>query len=324
MSSSSTKGGAKGGAASEAPRRLEYLPVNELIPNPRNPKAHDTEVIDSSVGRFGYVEPVVLDGRTGMLISGHGRSQVLRSMQDRGETPPEGVQVDDAGQWLIPVSVGWASRTDSEANAALIAMNRTTELGGWVDDELLSILDDMDGIENGLDGLGYDEESIEALRDSLEAIGDGDSEDGESDEDRTAGHAEDIGTHLTALDVTWGEPEHEVEHGDVWRVGSHILVVARLGDEHGAWSGYLPGRRLCPYPEPYLSLSTVAEGEELLMVQPVKFLAGHLLDAHASVHGDGSVVKVTRRALSEEELEPEDVEDPAELTEELELDGVSR
>ena len=30
----------------------------------------------------------------------------------------------------------WSSRSDTEAGAALIALNRTTELGGWVDEEL--------------------------------------------------------------------------------------------------------------------------------------------------------------------------------------------
>ena len=38
---------------------------------------------------------------------------------------------------------GWSSRSDTEAGAALIALNRTTELGGWVDEELIRLLTDL-------------------------------------------------------------------------------------------------------------------------------------------------------------------------------------
>ena len=38
---------------------------------------------------------------------------------------------------------GWSSRADTEAGAALIALNRTTELGGWVDEELIRLLTDL-------------------------------------------------------------------------------------------------------------------------------------------------------------------------------------
>ena len=38
---------------------------------------------------------------------------------------------------------GWSSRSDTEAGAALIALNRATELGGWVDEELIRLLTDL-------------------------------------------------------------------------------------------------------------------------------------------------------------------------------------
>src|SRR3546814_3115224 len=86
-------------------------------------------------------------------------------MRDRGDNPPEGVRVDAGGHWLVPVIVGWASRTDAEARAALIALNRTTELGGWVDDSLLDLLDGLvaEG-EHGLDGVGRSEEHTSELQ----------------------------------------------------------------------------------------------------------------------------------------------------------------
>lgn len=150
-------------------RTIEHVPLSSLTAHPKNPKAHDTATIDASVGRFGYIEPIVVDGRTGMIVSGHGRTKTLLGMHERGETPPDGVQVKD-GEWLVPVVSGWSSRTDSEAHAALIALNRTGELGGWVDDSLLELLDDLSGIEDGLLGVGYGEDDVENLRARLADI----------------------------------------------------------------------------------------------------------------------------------------------------------
>lgn len=150
------------------PRRVEYKPISELIPDPRNPKAHDEQTIDDSIGRFGVLDLIVQDQRTGYIVSGHGRRKALAAMQERGENPPEGIKVDDDGTWLVPVVTGWASRTDAEAGAALIAMNRTTELGGWVDDDLLSLLEELDDAGTGFEGVGFSGSDIDDLRAELE------------------------------------------------------------------------------------------------------------------------------------------------------------
>lgn len=152
-----------------AARRIVYRPLTDLVEDPRNPKGHDLALIDSSVGRFGFVEPTVLDGRTGQLIAGHGRTETLRLMERRGDAPPEGVRKAKDGSWLVPVVEGWSSRTDAEAAAALIALNRTSEVGGWVDDALLELLDGLDGADDLL-GVGYGEAEIEALRGELAVV----------------------------------------------------------------------------------------------------------------------------------------------------------
>jgi DNA modification methylase len=148
-------------------RRIDHLPLKDLKGNDRNPKSHDLETINASVGRFGVVETIVLDERTGTIISGHGRAETLRRMKQRGETPPDGVMLDEAGEWLVPVVRGWESRSDLEAGAALIALNRTTELGGWVDESLLDLLDELSEVEHGLDGVGFDQDALDELRESL-------------------------------------------------------------------------------------------------------------------------------------------------------------
>lgn len=259
------------------PRQVTYLPLDDLSPDPRNPKAHDMETIDASIGRFGVLDLIVRDERTGYIVSGHGRAKAFAAMRARGESAPEGVRTDADGTWLVPVVTGWASRTDSEAAAALIAMNRTTELGGWVDEELLALLDDLAQDEGGLEGVGFAVSDIDALRERLT-----DLEGPQDTSDRVDGSA--VGTESEKVDVLWGEPTHQVAHGDVWQVGRHLLVVARLSDEHDRWAPLLSGRVFCPYPEPYLTLSNLGREEDLLLVQPVAYLAGHVLDKHASIH----------------------------------------
>lgn len=149
-----------------APRRTEYIPLDHLRADPANPKAHNVDVIDASIGRFGIIDQIVRDDRTGYIISGHGRDETLRRMRDRGDTPPEGIRVDAGGHWLVPVVVGWSSRTDAEARAALIALNRTTELGGWVDESLLDLLDNLDDYT----GVGFSEDDTDDLRARLEEV----------------------------------------------------------------------------------------------------------------------------------------------------------
>lgn len=145
-------------------RTIDYLPLADLAPDPRNPKDHDVGLIHTSVGRFGFVEPIVLDSRTGLIVSGHGRVKALTALEAEGGVPPEGITVDEVtGRWRVPVVTGWASSSDVDAAAALIAMNRTTEMGGWVDESLLDLLSQLADTD-GLDGVGYDADNLEVLR----------------------------------------------------------------------------------------------------------------------------------------------------------------
>jgi hypothetical protein len=150
-------------------RRTEYMDLEELAEDPANPKDHDLPLLGSSVGRFGFIEPLVLDERTGYLISGHGRRESLLAMRDRGEAPPDGLTTDDAGRWLAPVTRGWSSRSDAEAHAALAALNRIGEKGGWNDGDLLVLLDDVASTDAGLVGVGFNDTDLAVLRRLAEA-----------------------------------------------------------------------------------------------------------------------------------------------------------
>lgn len=161
-------------------RRIELVALDDVFPAQRNPKDHDLGAIHGSVARFGYVEPMVMDERTERLVAGHGRLETLRAMKADGQHPPEGVQLGPKGEWLVPVLRGWSSRTDAEAQAYLLASNRTTELGGWDENALADLLKEL-AQSGDLEGSGYDGDDVDALlarleREALKAGGAGSDE----------------------------------------------------------------------------------------------------------------------------------------------------
>lgn len=143
-------------------RWQEYMPIDRLVEAERNPKAHDDEGLDASLERFGYIEPIVMDERTGRLVSGHGRLRRLAARRERGEDPPEGVERRARNRWWAPVNRGWRSADDDEAKAAVIALNRIGERGGWLRDPLAEMLAELNS-GPGLGGTGYSPADLDSL-----------------------------------------------------------------------------------------------------------------------------------------------------------------
>lgn len=153
-------------------RRIEYVPLATIDAAPRNPKRHDRNGIRTSIDRFGLGELPLIDERTGRLVAGHGRLDDITDRRRKGQEPPDGVQVDDNGEWLVPLVRGWASRSDAEAEAYLVASNKLTMAGGWDDDALAAMLSDL-ADENLLPLTGFTEaELAKMLDDSMPDEGD--------------------------------------------------------------------------------------------------------------------------------------------------------
>ena len=60
--------------------RIEYQPVDRLKPNPRNPRKHSKRQIRalrSSVRKYGFVTPLLIDGED-CVIAGHGRLEAAK------------------------------------------------------------------------------------------------------------------------------------------------------------------------------------------------------------------------------------------------------
>lgn len=148
---------------------LEYVPVDDLRPDPRNPKNHAERDLDASMVRFGFTEPIQVDERTGLLVSGHGRRGRVIAARDRGDAAPPGVKVDEAGRWCVPLVRGWRSRDDDEALAYLLAANLISQKGGWHDRLLAPELEHLASTSGGLEGVGIDHAEMAALIESVSA-----------------------------------------------------------------------------------------------------------------------------------------------------------
>lgn len=187
-------------------RRIEYVPLDELQPAPRNPKQHDLPLIRRSIERFGFAAPGLRDERTGRTVAGHGRAEALRAMRAEGHTAPAGILVTGDGIWMVPVIAGWSSRSDAEAEAYLVLDNTHSAKAGWDNTGLVEVLGDLHADDRDLfDLTGYSDADLEDLLDGLddpEPDDDGDSDPGPS--------------QPPAQPVT--------VRGDVWLLGRHRLM----------------------------------------------------------------------------------------------------
>lgn len=188
-----------------AERRVEFTPLATIEAAVRNPKRHASDAIKRSIDRFGFAELPLIDERTGRLVAGHGRLDQLYAMRKAGQEPPDGVQVDASGEWLVPVVRGWASRSDADAEAYVVASNRLTTLGGWDDEQLGELLSDLQEVDPELLGIaGYTEEDLAGL----------------------------LGGGRTDLPPGSGDPDDAPEPppqpvsvlGDLWLLGPHRLL----------------------------------------------------------------------------------------------------
>jgi ParB-like nuclease family protein len=147
-----------------APRSTSYVPLTDLAPTPGNPKRHQIERIIESITAHGFFDQPIADERTGTIVGGHGRREALIEMQTRGAPLPDGLLLDEDGGWLVPVQRGWASRSDLEAKAVIIKLNRITEDGGWAPRPLASYLEDLvTGDAELYDSLAIPDDELDTL-----------------------------------------------------------------------------------------------------------------------------------------------------------------
>lgn len=145
---------------------IEYLPLEDLEKWPRNPKEHDLGEIHQSFKRFGYVNPIIINEKSGRMVVGHGRVDTLIQKQSLGEPPPKRIR-KNGKDWLVPVIRGIGFDDEMEAEAYGIADNRTSEVGGWNEGLLPDVLKDL-AEGPGLEGIGFDGDDLDKMLEKME------------------------------------------------------------------------------------------------------------------------------------------------------------
>ena len=241
---------------------IETVAVDSLKPYPGNPRRGDVTAIAASIERNGVYKPIVVQRTTRTILAGNHTWQAAKSLG------------------MDTIDVVWSDADDDTARRIVLVDNATNDRATYDWHELDVLLADLDDLA----GTGYSQDDLALIAERAAAM---DDLVDDEDDDR----APTTGELLELSHVTVPEPTHKCHHGQVWKVGQHTLVIAKINDEHHLWRHLLTdGVRFAPFPEPYFTLSDVARDTPLLLVQPNTYLAGHLLDKHAAAFGEASVV----------------------------------
>ncbi|KKL11642.1 hypothetical protein LCGC14_2543730, partial [marine sediment metagenome] len=199
--------------------------LSEVKGLPRNPKEHDTGAIHVSIEEFGFIDRIIINRRTGMLISGHGRMKELRMRKAKGLERPDGIETTGNGEWTVPCDYVDIPAEDEEA--AAIALNKLVERGGWDKGRLVEILSDLSiRGEDKLLVTGFDADDLDQM---LRDLGDFESDDTDDEEPD-----DDLMGLADQLLEKWG-----TRVGDVWIFGErgegHCVFVGDCRTE-GPWT----------------------------------------------------------------------------------------
>ena len=171
--------------------QIEKRDVSELKAATYNPRKDlkpgdaEYEKLKRSIQEFGYVEPVIWNKHTGVVVGGHQR---LKVMKDLGFTEVDCVVVD---------------LDESKEKALNIALNKIS--GEWDTDLLTSLLKDLDGSGYDITLTGFD------LAEAQELFGSGSMENV---------HEDDFDTESALNETT----EPKTKMGDLWLLGQHRLL----------------------------------------------------------------------------------------------------
>lgn len=141
------------------PRQIELRPVGQLTPYARNPRTHSAaqlEQLVSSLQRFGWTNPVLIDDEGG-IIAGHGRVQAAALIAERGMAIR-----DHADPTLVPV-LRLSHLSEAERKAYVIADNQLATKAGWDEELLRAELGDLRAEGFDVNLTGFDMNDLELL-----------------------------------------------------------------------------------------------------------------------------------------------------------------
>ena len=183
-------------------RKIVSLRVRDLGPNPNNARTHSREQIEQiarSIDKFGFTNPVLIDGNN-QILAGHGRVEAAKLL---GMEHVPTLRIEHLGA--------------AERRAYVLADNKLAEKAGWSDEILKIELQELINLHFEVDLTGFSPGEIDALLDTQHS-------DGED--------ADDICPEYDPSHVV-------TQTGDCWRAGPHLLICgdakadSRLGFRWG-------------------------------------------------------------------------------------------
>lgn len=130
--------------------RTKVVPVETLQPHPENPRIGNVDAIAASIAANGFYGSVIAREGTNDILAGSHRWKAAQQ----------------AGLTKIPVT--FIDVDDATARRIMLADNRTSELGSYNDDALLTLLDSF---SEDLMGTGYTDDDLNRLLRSTGARG---------------------------------------------------------------------------------------------------------------------------------------------------------
>ena len=126
--------------------KVENVAVDKLNPAAYNPRQIEDDVLDKlalGLKKFGCVEPIIVNKRTGNVVGGHQRI----------------VAAKRAGIDILPVT--YVDLPDNEEKALNLALNKIS--GDWDFSKLADMLVEMDAGDLSMDLTGFSEAELEEL-----------------------------------------------------------------------------------------------------------------------------------------------------------------
>ncbi len=241
---------------------------DQLLANPKNFRIHPSmqqAALGGSLNTLGWISEVIVNRTTGHLVDGH-----LRVVMALRNSEP-----------FVPVT--YVELTELEESQALLSLDPIAAMASTDAAQLQALLDAV--------GETATDAQVKEFLKGMQAEAD---ELAEYGGDGTPAGEKSDGSLLDLLSITISNPVHQVNAGDVWTIGNHILVCAQVISQWQLWKPYLDGEDtlFCPYPGPFVPLTLAAEKRALLMVQPDDYVCGHILDRWAEVKGEDTIRRV--------------------------------
>lgn len=133
----------------------QTVPLLQLNHYAKNPRRGDVQAIKGSIVANGIFRPVIVNKGTytdkpNEILAGN---HTVKAIRELAEEHPDDPRWQEVEVWMVDVDAERAARI-------VLADNRTADLGSYDNEELLGLLNMMDG---DLDGTGYDADDLEEL-----------------------------------------------------------------------------------------------------------------------------------------------------------------